>query len=99
VILDGYKIGGSAQRRGKQALLQHGSILLRKSDFAPELPGIEDLSGKPLDPHCFGENLLVHLQRELDLQFRPSAFSALLAARAGEVEQATFTANGWNRNR
>lgn len=99
VILDGYKIGGSAQRRGKQALLQHGSILLRKSDFAPELPGIEDLSGKPLEPHCFGEKLLVHLQRELDLQFRPSAFSALLAARAGEVEQATFTTNGWNRNR
>lgn len=99
VILDGYKIGGSAQRRGKQALLQHGSILLQKSDFAPELPGIEELSGKRLEPRFLGEKLLGHLARELDLHFRPFDFSEELAARAGEVEQATFAALGWNQNR
>lgn len=99
VILDGFKIGGSAQRRGKQALLQHGSILLQQSDFTPELPGIAELSGKRLDPHLLGEQLLRHLARELDLRFQPAVFSEELAARASAAEQATFAAERWNRNR
>jgi lipoate-protein ligase A len=45
VVLKGYKIVGSAQRRGKSALLQHGTILLEKSQFSPELPGIGELAG------------------------------------------------------
>lgn len=38
-----HKIVGSAQRRRKGAILQHGSLLLRRSEFAPEFPGVEDL--------------------------------------------------------
>lgn len=37
------KIVGSAQRRRKGAILQHGSILLTASRHAPEIPGIRDL--------------------------------------------------------
>ncbi len=43
VILSDCKIMGSAQRRSRGALLQHGSLLLRRSEFAPTLPGIADL--------------------------------------------------------
>lgn len=43
VTLAGYKICGSAQRRKKNALLQHGSLLVAQSPAAPELPGIADL--------------------------------------------------------
>ncbi len=99
VVLAGFKIGGSAQRRGKQALLQHGSILLQKSDFAPELPGIAELSGKRLEPAYFGEKLLAQLERELNLQFHLTPFSEELAIKARSSEQATFAATGWNRNR
>ena len=48
VLVDGHKICGSAQRRRKGALLQHGSILVAASSFAPELPGLMELSGRPL---------------------------------------------------
>lgn len=41
----GYKLLGSAQRKQKNALLQHGSILLGRSQAAPELPGLMDLPG------------------------------------------------------
>jgi lipoate-protein ligase A len=44
VVIGGCKVIGSAQRRGKGSLLQHGSILLGRSEFAPELPGIDDLA-------------------------------------------------------
>jgi lipoate-protein ligase A len=40
----GPKIVGSAQRRRRQVVLQHGSILLRRSNLEPALAGIADLS-------------------------------------------------------
>jgi lipoate-protein ligase A len=42
------KVVGSAQRRHRGALIQHGSILLAASSFAPELPGVAELTGKVL---------------------------------------------------
>jgi lipoyl(octanoyl) transferase len=41
----GNKIVGSAQRKFRQALMQHGSILLRQSEFTPELPGLHEITG------------------------------------------------------
>jgi len=38
------KVLGSAQRRRKGALLQHGSLILRRSQFAPDVPGLCDLA-------------------------------------------------------
>jgi len=38
------KIVGSAQRRGRGAVLQHGSILFAQSPYTPELPGLRELS-------------------------------------------------------
>jgi len=43
IVLDGHKVVGSAQRRLRNALLQHGSLLLFGSKFASELFGIKDL--------------------------------------------------------
>jgi lipoate-protein ligase A len=50
VLIGDCKVIGSAQRRGKGAVVQHGSILLRASPAAPELPGIGDLSPAQLAP-------------------------------------------------
>ncbi|MGV3486450.1 MAG: lipoate--protein ligase family protein [Planctomycetaceae bacterium] len=46
LVVGGYKILGSAQRRGAYGLLQHGSLLLAASPFAPELPGVIELGGR-----------------------------------------------------
>jgi lipoate-protein ligase A len=46
VLVGGTKIAGSAQRRRRGAVLQHGSVLLRRSAAAPELPALEDAAGK-----------------------------------------------------
>ena len=43
IVCDGYKVVGSAQRRLGGSVLQHGSILCRRSAYAPELPGLLDL--------------------------------------------------------
>ena len=46
LVIEGSKVAGSAQRKRRGALLQHGSILLGRSEHAPMLPGINDLAGR-----------------------------------------------------
>lgn len=48
LIVAGYKVLGSAQRRSRHAVLQHGSLLIRSSRWAPELPGISDLTSREI---------------------------------------------------
>ncbi len=43
LLLDGHKILGSAQRRRRGAVLQHGSLLLERSPHATAFPGLLDL--------------------------------------------------------
>lgn len=43
VVVSGHKVVGSAQRRRRGAILQHGSVLLKVSPLAPSVPGILDL--------------------------------------------------------
>ncbi|MCP4787801.1 MAG: lipoate--protein ligase [Fuerstiella sp.] len=43
VILAEHKVTGSAQRRRRGKILQHGSVLLRASGLTPEIPGVADL--------------------------------------------------------
>lgn len=45
-----HKVVGSAQRRSERALLQHGSLLLGCSPYAPELPGLVELGGIAVPP-------------------------------------------------
>jgi lipoate-protein ligase A len=45
VSIGAVKILGSAQRRLRGAILQHGSLLLESSPAAPELPGLRDCTG------------------------------------------------------
>ena len=50
VVLKGNKIVGSAQRRRRGAVLQHGSLLLHRSEYAGQFPGVLDLAaGAALD--------------------------------------------------
>jgi lipoate-protein ligase A len=44
IVLSGFKIVGSAQRRRKGAILQHGALLLEHSPHAPEFPGLYNLA-------------------------------------------------------
>ena len=66
ILLNGHKIVGSAQRRRKGAVLQHGSILMRASEFAPQIPGIQDLSVEFQDSPQFGEQLAATIAVRLD---------------------------------
>jgi lipoyl(octanoyl) transferase len=56
IVLAGHKIVGSAQRRRKGAILQHGALLLEQSAHAPEFPGLFDLAPQSRQ----GDDSLMH---------------------------------------
>lgn len=49
LLIEAHKVVGSAQRRQRGALLQHGAILLATSPFAAELPGLLELTGRKFE--------------------------------------------------
>ncbi len=50
LVSRGSKVVGSAQRKLRGALLQHGGILLRRSASTPSLPGLFELTGVAIEP-------------------------------------------------
>lgn len=50
IVLGPHKIMGSAQRRRRGAVLQHGALLLARSEYAPEFPGLAELAGLSIQP-------------------------------------------------
>ncbi|MCA9011355.1 MAG: lipoate--protein ligase family protein [Planctomycetaceae bacterium] len=67
----GCKIVGSAQRRRKGVILQHGSIILKASELVPQVKGIEDLEPEFAAVE-FRQNLPVTIARSISrsLSFR-----------------------------
>jgi lipoate-protein ligase A len=99
VILGGAKICGSAQRRQKEGLLQHGSVLLRRSLFAPELPGIADLVAKSLDAEELIKLWLPLLEGRLRLRCLPDALSPTERSAAERLAEDRFGADSWSLRR
>lgn len=58
LVVGDVKVLGSAQRRRKGAVLQHGSLILRRSRHAPDFPGLFDLC-----PEVAGPSLELWLER------------------------------------
>ena len=57
ILCGSHKIVGSAQRRRRGAVLQHGSLLLEASPHAPHIPGILDLVPEITIPNDLAERL------------------------------------------
>lgn len=70
VVVGDHKVMGSAQRRSKGALLQHGSLLMAASDHAPSLLGLRELLTDRADVlakyRLFAEEVQVRIQRGID---------------------------------
>jgi lipoate-protein ligase A len=63
-----HKVVGSAQRRHRGAVLQHGSILLARSERAPELAGLGDLCDNSFDTTYLTSELSRQILESLGLE-------------------------------
>jgi lipoate-protein ligase A len=100
LVVNGSKVAGSAQRKLKGALLQHGSILLRASEHAPELPGIFDLAGRELfGPKSLMAVLAECFAAEAGARLRPQAWTAAEEARSAKICREKYASEEWNGRR
>ena len=99
VLLEDTKICGSAQRRHREAILQHGSVLLARSTFAPELPGLAELGGAPLSAEELAAKWLPLLQLRLGLQFEAGKLDSFEESAAQRLAQDRFGEDAWSTRR
>ena len=95
LICDGAKVGGSAQRRLKNTLIQHGSLLLSKSEFAPELRGLKESSGIEVDFQSLIEGIRQQLEEALSVTFILDETSDSEKLRAEEIAEERFSRPRW----
>jgi lipoyl(octanoyl) transferase len=99
LLAAGKKITGSAQRRYRQALLQHGSILLAQSEHAPALPGIRELTGVELSAGQAGAALLQMFARETGWRLEAGDWTSEEANHARELADQKYSQEWWNQKR
>jgi lipoate-protein ligase A len=94
-----WKILGSAQRRHRGAVLQHGSLLLAASPAAPELPGIADLTGILRTPNQLANAVAERVTSVLDLEIEPTELSTDLQSIAAQIANTKYGAGPWTNRR
>ena len=99
VTCSGYKICGSAQRRWKRGLVQHGSLLLEQSRYAPELPGLRDLSSFTMSTSLLIRTWLEKLGSRLNLEFTPAPMTDNETVRSGRLTKEKFLSREWIEKR
>ena len=98
LTVNGHKVAGSAQRKWKGALLQHGSILFGRSPLADSLPGIGELSGVRIT-NTFQLAVLAELTRATGWDIKDGDWSADELADAKRLAADKFATAEWNEKR
>jgi lipoyl(octanoyl) transferase len=93
------KFAGSAQRRRRGAILQHGSVLLATSRFAPELPGLLELTGQAILAGSVGELFQAAVGDRFNVEWMAPAENGPLGRRAAALVAEKFGAAAWNLKR
>ena len=94
-----HKVVGSAQRRRRGAVLQHGSILLGRSEVATELPGIRELTGIDIRPETLLATMPTALAKSLNLDLSPAEFSTDRNSATGLIRQEKYSTESWTKRR
>ena len=99
VLIQDYKIAGSAQRRRRNHVLHHGSVLLGQSSYEPELPGINDLTQLQLTAEELQNAWLHTLQKRLRIQSIHEPITKAEEVAVRKIQQDKYLAHQWNEKR
>ncbi len=99
LLLGSAKIVGSAQRRQRRALLQHGAILLAASPSTPILPGIRELTGQALTAAEICPSVQQAFVRQTGWHLVEAEWTATEQQRLQKLVTSKYTQDSWNRKR
>jgi lipoyl(octanoyl) transferase len=97
--IGGTKIVGSAQRRLRGAVLQHGSILWARSKAAPELPGLSEVARTLPPEEEFLTSWREKLAERLQMAWFPHSLSETEQQQAENLQRIKYATDGWNHKR
>ncbi|MBM80201.1 MAG: lipoate--protein ligase [Planctomycetaceae bacterium] len=95
IIVAGHKVLGSAQRRRRGAILQHGSLLLRRSKYALQFPGLEDLVEAPFSVDELMQDVVGQLAQMMGTDVIGSDFGADVETAAGTLVSQRYQQTDW----
>ena len=99
LIVSGYKVLGSAQRKSRTAVLQHGSLLLCTSLYAPQLPGINELLSLQLRAEQLVPHMVKNLSDILEVDWRMDTLSSQEESDAAQICRDRFASPAWTQRR
>jgi lipoate-protein ligase A len=99
VLVGRTKVAGSAQRRCRGAVLQHGSVLLARSPAAPELAGLKELVDKTIGPEELAESWLARLGATMPGNLPSGRLSDAQRRRAAVLATEKYGSAAWTENR
>ena len=99
ILLDDHKVTGSAQRRHKGAILQHGSILISRSPKAPELAGLTELTGSRWSHSALIEACLHEMAIILKLDLKDQESANLPRENVKTIQESKFGSDKWTNRR
>lgn len=99
LIIEGKKIVGSAQRKKKKSIIQHGGILLAQSPFTPSLPGILELTNIPILPDYLAGAIVEEIKKLMGWTFSPSVWTEQEKTRILTHQQVRYSNSLWNLKR
>lgn len=96
VVLGPHKVLGSAQRRRRGAVLQHGSLVLRRSALAPQFPGLFDLGGEANVEELL-EDMARAVGKVLSADAMLSQLNPEILQRAQQLRDERYLTLAWSR--
>lgn len=99
LMIGAAKVVGSAQRKLRGALMQHGSILLARSPHTPSLPGILELSGRKLTSEEVCQAVTDAFHVETGWRLEPAELAQPDQTRIAERVRGKYGHPCWNEKR
>jgi lipoate-protein ligase A len=90
---------GSAQRRRRGAILQHGSLILARSPHAPEVSGLWEVAGKKLFREPIPDRWSQAIADRLRLNLVAGELSELELDATRTLALEKYTAGNWTAKR
>jgi lipoyl(octanoyl) transferase len=100
LMIGSAKIAGSAQRKQRGAILQHGAILLACSSHTPSLPGILELTGIKVDKHDLRVAIVQQMKQLLGCEFDlPQDWTEAEKQAIEELIESRYRSDEWKLKR
>jgi lipoate-protein ligase A len=99
LLIDQAKVVGSAQRKQRGAILQHGGILFAASPYTPVLAGIRELAGRSISTEALSAAVAERFVRHTGWLLQRTEWSLAEGRRIDELVAGKYTQPAWNCKR